>query len=240
MRTTSEGGRPAIPDAPPPAIHLPAAQYVQGPARVRAAPASRVLVPPSMNARTVQIWATDVEGLINDARDRAHLPADAIHSMPPVIFVGKGAAIFNRSTCDFGSRWPIVPVWVTNIEIPLPWNGLTSEEGCEENWRRYRDWTPPMCSMMVSPRPSNGFTSEEGCEENWRRYRDSTTPMDSMMVSGFIVGDPNYPAWRVNTESAEYKALRRAARTVAREAGETFGMLDVVRLRSGESHNSLF
>ncbi|KAJ7078277.1 hypothetical protein B0H15DRAFT_804882 [Mycena belliarum] len=166
----------------------------------------------------LQIWATDVEGLINDARDRAHLPADAIHSMPPVIFVGKGAAIFN----------------------PLPWNGLTSEEGCEENWRRYRDWTPPMCSMMVSPRPSNGFTSEEGCEENWRRYRDSTTPMDSMMVSGFIVGDPNYPAWRVNPESAGYKALRRAARTVAREAGETFGMLDVVRLRSGESHNSLF
>ncbi|KAJ7061895.1 hypothetical protein B0H15DRAFT_807924 [Mycena belliarum] len=65
----------------------------------------------------LQIWATDVEGLINNARNRAHLPADAIHSMPPVIFVGKGAAIFNRSTCHFGSRWPIVPVWVTNIEI---------------------------------------------------------------------------------------------------------------------------
>ncbi|KAJ7070463.1 hypothetical protein B0H15DRAFT_957665 [Mycena belliarum] len=46
----------------------------------------------------LQIWATDVEGLINDARDRAHLPADAIHSMPPVIFVGKGAAIFNVPT----------------------------------------------------------------------------------------------------------------------------------------------
>ncbi|KAJ7073357.1 hypothetical protein B0H15DRAFT_806809 [Mycena belliarum] len=181
----------------------------------------------------LQIWATDVEALIDDARDRAHLPADAIHSMPPVIFVGKGAAIFNFSLCP------------RLRNEPLPSNGLTSEEGYEETWRRYRDWTPPMWmpprySMMVSPRPSNGFTSEEGCEENWRRYRDSTTPMDSMMVSGFIVGDPNYPAWRLNAESAEYKALRRAARTVAREAGEIFGMLDVLRLRSGESHNSLF
>ncbi|KAJ7080148.1 hypothetical protein B0H15DRAFT_804139 [Mycena belliarum] len=221
----------------------------------------------------LQIWATDVEGLIDDARDRAHLPADAIHSMPPVIFVGKGAAIFNFSLCPrllcvaqrrykgrrFWTRCafdhsvagacPFKHLQRSKKHLqrlePLPSNGLTSEEGYEETWRRYRDWTPPMWmpprySMMVSPRPSNGFTSEEGCEENWRRYRDSTTPMDSMLVSGFIVGDPNYPAWRVNPESAGYKALRRAARTVAREAGETFGMLDVVRLRSGESHNSLF
>ncbi|KAJ7073364.1 hypothetical protein B0H15DRAFT_806815 [Mycena belliarum] len=31
---------------------------------------------------------------------------------------------------------------------PLPWNGLTSEEGCE-NWKRYREWATPLDGMMV-------------------------------------------------------------------------------------------